>query len=59
MSDVDHKDAHEWREESSVDPNVVALASSYVPGSPEEKALVRKIDLHIVVSISGRASSRH
>lgn len=25
--------------------------STYVPGSPEEKALVRKIDMRIVVSV--------
>lgn len=35
----------------SVDLNAVALAAQYVPGSDEEKALVWKIDKHIIVSL--------
>jgi hypothetical protein len=28
----------------------VALATQYVPGSPEEKKLLRKLDLRVIVS---------
>lgn len=53
MSNLTHdKEAHEWREDdSSTDPNIVALAASYVPGSAEEKAFLWKIDKRIVVSL--------
>ena len=35
----------------AADPNVVALAAQYVPGSAEEKAFLRKIDKRIVPTI--------
>ena len=54
----DHKMSHEWKDRDgsvvdgaiTADPNTVALAASYKPDTPEEKALIWKIDKRIVVS---------
>ena len=45
--------SQEWREhdEAAVDPNIVALVASYVPGSEEEKRFVRRIDKRIIPTI--------
>lgn len=48
----DRKVSHDYVEDSgSVDLNAVAMAASYVPGTAAEKALVWKIDKHIIVSL--------
>jgi hypothetical protein len=46
---LDEKSAQEW-EESVDHTTAIALAASYVPGSPEEKRLLRKLDFRIIVS---------
>lgn len=47
----DRKRSQDYIEDSgSIDLNAIALAAQYVPGSDEEKALVWKIDKHIIVS---------
>jgi hypothetical protein len=54
VADAGHeKLEQEWREhdEPAVDPNMVALASTYVPGSEEEKRFVRRIDKRIIPTI--------
>lgn len=47
------KGSIEWREHdpNAVNPDLVNLAATYVPGSDEEKAFVRKIDRHIIPTI--------
>jgi hypothetical protein len=48
----DRKVSHDYVEDSgSVDLNAVAMAATYVPGTDAEKALVWKIDKHIIVSL--------
>ncbi len=53
------KNSQEWQEypdthtEGGVEPNAVALAAQYVPGSEAERKFIRKIDLHIVPCIWG------
>jgi len=50
--DNNEKLSHEWREgDNALDPNAVAFIADYVPGSPEEKAFVRKIDKRILPTI--------
>ncbi|CAI7602804.1 unnamed protein product [Penicillium manginii] len=44
---LDEKSAQEW-EESIDHTTAIALAASYVPGSPEEKRLLRKLDFRII-----------
>lgn len=46
---LDEKSAQEW-EESIDHTTAISLAASYVPGSPEEKRLLRKLDFRIIVS---------
>lgn len=41
------KHGDSWVEQPGPD-RLVTLAEAYRPGSPEEKALVRKLDLHII-----------
>lgn len=45
----DEKSAQEWQENIDY-TTAVSLAASYVPGSPEEKKLLRKLDFRIIVS---------
>lgn len=45
------KASQEWQEEPTTDQQLLALAATYVPGSAEEKALVRKIDRRIIVCL--------
>jgi len=54
---LDEKESHAWAEQQTnpeADQTAVmaALASKYVPGSDAEKALVRKLDMRIIVSQS-------
>jgi hypothetical protein len=51
--DNDEKLSQEWREheDNGLDPNAIAFIADYVPGSPEEKAFVRKIDKRILPTI--------
>lgn len=53
---IDEKSAQEW-EESIDRTTAISLASSYVPGSPEEKKLLRKLDFRIIVSESPKLLS--
>jgi MFS family permease len=52
----DDKPSQEWHESESPEmveldqSTILALASQYVPGSREEKALLRKIDMRLIVS---------
>lgn len=46
---LDEKSTQEW-EESIDHTTAISLAASYVPGSPEEKRLLRKLDFRIIVS---------
>lgn len=52
---VEHKAQDEWHPDGVYsdehEHDMVALAARYVPDTPEEKALVRKIDRHIVPMI--------
>lgn len=41
---LDEKPAQDW-EESIDHATAISLAASYAPGSPEEKKLLRKLDL--------------
>ena len=46
------KGSVEWREDQNgVNPDLANFVSTYVPGSPEEKAFVRKIDRRILPTI--------
>lgn len=48
---VGKEDGYSDQQVATVDPNLLALASAYTPGSEAEKALVRKIDRRIVPCI--------
>jgi hypothetical protein len=57
---TDDKASQEWQERETLPPmaeldrtTLLALASQYVPGSREEKRLLRKLDLRVIVSIIG------
>ena len=44
------KTSSEWHvHDDAPDPNVLALAASYTPGSEEEKKFLRRIDRRIIV----------
>lgn len=55
----EQKHNNEWRDGTPTgENNAIALAATYVPGTEEERKLLRKIDFRIVVSIA-RTCMRH
>lgn len=53
----DDKASQEWHERETLpamveldQSTILALASQYVPGSREERALLRKLDMRVIVS---------
>jgi len=54
---TEHKASQEWHEHDQ-EQDIVALAATYVPGSAEEKAFLKKIDRRIIVSFMRLALAR-